>query len=274
MTTMTSASATDMARLVRELEQLPPQHNIALRVLHLANDPDAGAADLAGAISLDPALTAQLLRTANSAYYGLSGRVPNVTFAVTVLGFTTVRGLAAAIAAGLTGEGAASPAGFWHRACSFAAATTRTGAQRQDGFCAGLLCDLGDALLHRAAPDVYAGLDETGAVGTADRMAQERLLFGITHEDAASRVLRAWRFPDDLIAAIASHHAPAETLTAPLGRALRAAVALVEISQGISDAADPAVRAALALGKVGDDDLGGLIAQVNQQTEELESSLT
>lgn len=270
--TQTTERTADVARLVAELEQLAPQHNVALRVLQLADDPDSGADDLASAISVDPALTARVLRTANSAYYGLSGRVANVTFAVTVLGFITVRSLAAAIAAGLTEDGHGTPPGFWRQACSLATGATlvapRVGAHRQDAFCAGLLADLGDVLLFRASGG-EAGEALLEAPSTEHRLALERAMFGLTHDDASARVLKAWRFPDDLVTAIAVHHAEPREVTAPLSRALRCAVAMVDVARGRVDAGDPATTAALGLAKVDTESLPALLAQMESQTEDL-----
>ena len=82
--------------LIEELERLPAQPSIAMRVVWIADDPGSSAKDLAGVIAADPSLTARVLKLANSAYYGLSGRVANVGFAVTVIGFPTVRAMATA----------------------------------------------------------------------------------------------------------------------------------------------------------------------------------
>ena len=103
------------------------------------------------------------MRLANSAYYGLSGRVRTVTFAVTVLGFTTVRSLALTAAAGV-GGGDPVPPGFWRRsACTAVAAgelARPLGLHAPDAFCLGLLSGIGQALLHHADPAGYAALAE------------------------------------------------------------------------------------------------------------------
>src|SRR3546814_11333492 len=65
-----------------------------------------------------------LLRMSNSAYYGLRTPVTNVSRAITVLGFSTVRSMAAAATAGLD-DGSELPAGFWDHAADTAHALER-----------------------------------------------------------------------------------------------------------------------------------------------------
>src|SRR5581483_336756 len=87
--------------LIEELERLPAQPSVAVRTVWVADQPHSSAKDLAAALTADPSLTARVLRLANSAYYGLSRRVADVAFAVTVVGFPTVRAMAAVHASGL-----------------------------------------------------------------------------------------------------------------------------------------------------------------------------
>src|SRR3954454_19569323 len=99
--------------LVRELERLPTDSTAAVRVLLIADDASSSADDLGAVVAADPALTTRVMRMANSAFYGLSGRVRSCAFAVTVLGFSTVRSVAAATAAGALEEDVTLPPGFW-----------------------------------------------------------------------------------------------------------------------------------------------------------------
>lgn len=61
------------------------------------NDPDASAAQIAAIISKDPALTANLLRMANSAQFGLSRQVLSLDHAITMLGMSRIRSLSTSI---------------------------------------------------------------------------------------------------------------------------------------------------------------------------------
>jgi HD-like signal output (HDOD) protein len=257
-------------RLMEELEQLPATRAAALRVVQVVDDPATGAADVAMAASADPGLTARMLRVANSAYYGLSGRVGNPVFAVTVLGFQTVRSLAALSAAGLVGADAL-PEDFWGRAAAVASGASllarRVGADAPEAFCSGLLHDLGSALLRRNDPAVYDAMLEQ--VGPNDPLLRlERTTYGGTHASLCSDVLGAWHFPVDLCEAIGRHHDRPSMDAPPVRRALQAAIALV--IEPTSDDPDPG--AALFAAHVRPDEVAELQRQVFDAAEELSAA--
>ncbi|MCW2606300.1 MAG: putative signal transduction protein, partial [Frankiales bacterium] len=233
--------------LVEQLETLPASRVAALRVVRVVDDPEASAAQVARAASADPALTARLMRLANSAYYGLSGRVRTPAFAVTVVGFATVRSLAGVAAAGLAGPDDLPP-GFWVRAASVASGAAllaaRTGAQEPEVFCLGLLHDLGSALLRqhdrRRHDDVVLQ-----AKGRDDLLLRaEQATYGGTHATLCAQVLATWNFPPDLCAAVAEHHAPPVRTAPPLRRALQGGIDLADLAAGARQG--PVLTAALA----------------------------
>ena len=76
--------------LCRALDSVSVAKPAAMRVLSVVDNPNANAQMLAGAIEVDPTFAAQIMRLANSAYYGMSGKVGNTGFAVSVIGFAAV----------------------------------------------------------------------------------------------------------------------------------------------------------------------------------------
>lgn len=222
--------------LLEELERMPAQQAAAVRVLYVADDPTSSAKDLAAAVSVDPVLTAQVMRLANSAYYGLSGRVRSADFAITVVGFATIRSLAAAHAAGAIGDGAVTPTDFWdHAAASAAGAaqvSSRLGVPRPEAFSTGLLHDLGAALLCRLDPDGWATVEgQANQPDTRQATLFEKKRFGLDHCAVASVALGSWRFPEEMVEAIATHHdRPAGQPTA-LQRCLSAGHALAVLAR-------------------------------------------
>jgi HD-like signal output (HDOD) protein len=211
-------------RLVRDLDSLPAQQAVAVRVLEVSGDARSSATDLAGALIADPAITAQVIRLANSAYYGLSGRVGTVPFAVTVVGFVSIRSVVAAFAAGALGGDVPVPVGFWQRASAGASGSSliapRVGASRADAFSLGLLHELGDFLLYRASPEAYDELHAASDHWDCRRRCRiERALFGMDHGQALARCLDAWLFPEEFVEAIETH-AETTRVGQPLPRAL------------------------------------------------------
>ncbi|HBT50992.1 MAG TPA: phosphohydrolase, partial [Petrotoga sp.] len=87
----------DIKELTKKIKELPTPDFIVQRIIEIANDPEADIDDLHNMIVQSPALTAKILRLANSAYYALPRRVTKLTQAINLLGFKTVRNLALSI---------------------------------------------------------------------------------------------------------------------------------------------------------------------------------
>ena len=77
-----------------EVNNLPPLPDSVLQIQRICGDPDSALKDLAVVVESDPLLTANLLRQANSPYYGYAGRINTVAQAVSLFGMTTVLGFA------------------------------------------------------------------------------------------------------------------------------------------------------------------------------------
>ena len=234
-TTPTPTGRLTEEQLLEELERMPAQQAAALRVLYVADDPTSNASDLAATVSVDPVLTAQVMKLANSAYYGLSGRVRSADFAVTLLGFATVRSIAAAYAAGALGDGAVTPKGFWEHAAASAAGaalvSSRLGVARPDAFSLGLLHDLGAAVLCRLDPTAFGEIeDKVTLPDSRQAVLHERKAFGMDHARVAATVLGSWRFPDEMVEAIDAHHDPVTPDSGKLARCLGAGEALAVLS--------------------------------------------
>ena len=277
MTVDVVASPADglVAELLVELEQLPPARAAALRVVQIVDNPRSSSSDVAAAAAVDPALTARMLRMANSAYYGLSGRVASASFAVTVIGFQTVRSLAAMSAAGFVSDGDLPP-GFWHRGAATAAGSSllarQVGADVAQAFCVGILHDLGTALLWRHDAARQSALLER-ATDQEPAHLLELQEYGATHASLCADVLAAWHFPDELCVAIGRHHDTPSTAATPLRRALQGGIALAALADDAVGRRDPFTVASLEAACVRVGDLNAMVTQVKREAEELGSAL-
>jgi HD-like signal output (HDOD) protein len=80
--------------IVAAVEALPPLPAVALRVMQVAQDAKASAADLAVVVSADPGLSSRMLRVVNSAAYRRMREITSVQQALVTLGFVQARNLA------------------------------------------------------------------------------------------------------------------------------------------------------------------------------------
>ena len=76
-------SAEHLAKNFKNLVSLP---EVYLHVRQIVNDPKTSMADLAKAISIDPGITARVLKVVNSAFYGFPGKIETISRAVSILG--------------------------------------------------------------------------------------------------------------------------------------------------------------------------------------------
>lgn len=212
-------------------------------------------------VERDPILVAQLLRTVNSAYYGLQRAITSPERAVVLLGPVTVVGLVAGMSMlrlrplVTTGTSEISGRIIGHSLATACFARriveqtpghvaqrafpvlTRSGA----AYTAGLLHDLGKFILLYNYPDEAATLYREGGLGesvvTEDAREQERLLFGCDHTEAGLVAALHFQFPDALADVIRLHHAPearrgegVDPATACLLRATAAASAAASLA--------------------------------------------
>lgn len=196
--------------LARAFDNVRVARPAALHVLRLTNDPNSDATVIGRAVEADPVLTAQIMRLANSAAFGMAGRVGNAPLAVSLVGFSAVRSIATFLATGLQDHKAPTPPGFWGHAAAVAAGASiigpRFSVSRTDAFAAGILHDLGLALLHAADAQTHLELIRR-TNGDDDVLCElERDAFGLSHPEAAAQLLTDWQFPEGAILAVSAHH--------------------------------------------------------------------
>lgn len=174
-------------------------------VLEKANDPDSAMRDIVEAIRLDPSLTTQVMKTANTCFAGAARGTRTLEQAATRIGVngirntvitaTTMRRFATPIASVLSAQR------FWEHALVVArfsyALGGRVDPQMTDQlYLAGLMKDLGRLLLAEAQPSKF-----TAAVVNAARHGRSlsnelRELLGVTPNEVTERVLREAGFPE------------------------------------------------------------------------------
>lgn len=266
--------------LLAELGDLPARPSVAMKVLQLVDDPRTDASRLGRLVETDPALAAHTLRLANAPANGVSRRITSARHAVMVLGFELVRSLAALTAGGLLGNGRkVAPPGFWphalHTAAGSMVVARHTGSSEGEACSAGLLHDLGAALLYRAAPGPYEELLAETAGDPVRRMDEEAVRFELAHEEAGAAVLAAWHFPDEVLEVLRDHHRIPGRTTGHLVKVVRAGEALAELVTVVNQGEaldDP--WAALHTAGIDDPDVDALTAEVQEQAKALSSVLS
>jgi HD-like signal output (HDOD) protein len=217
-------------RLRRRNCELPPIPAVASRLLTLLAKEHVGLAEVSATIAVDPAVATEVLRSANSAYYGIRGEVTELQHAATLLGLDRIRALAATIGLrrylGATLKAPAVRRSWRHNlACALTAEqlAKRCGGHRGDAYTAGLLHDLGRLALIVAHPMAYPSfLDTTRATGR-QLLAEERELFTMDHCEAGRWLAEQLLLPRAFQDVAEHHHDPAAV--GPTGLLVRVGVA-------------------------------------------------
>lgn len=207
----------ELKQLIGDYE-LPSFSAAAVSTLRLIRE-DADMRVIAERILADPGLSVRVLRTVNSAAFGLRNQVTDLTQAVTLLGRSRVEALvlAAAVGDSLPACEGIDLAGFWRtsarRACLARRIASRVEpASQMEAFTAGLLQDMAVPVLAAAHGErytaIYRQVEADRAEGPLDDLEQREL--GYDHAQVGAMMAESWDLPEGLITAIADHHAEGE----------------------------------------------------------------
>jgi len=205
----------DFENRLKAQVDFPSPSRVATEIIALARDPEIEMAKVAQAVGRDPAITAKILRIANSAFYAQRRPSQNLRQALVIIGLNAALTLALSFSL-VSSMRALRPTGidyprFWRR-CLLAATAARafselakTG-QAEDIFLAGLLQDMGVLALDRAARDFYSKLKPQAT--HADWIAYEVQQLGKDHSSYTAMLLKAWNLPERIWQAVEHSHAP------------------------------------------------------------------
>ena len=195
------------------LRLVPPFPAIAHRILALVGKEGVHARELGDLLKMDPSFSAELLRFANSALFGISGEVTSVAQAIVIVGTDRIKTMATLVAMNRMVRSSVRITALrkvWqHSLVTAFIAEEAARIARSDSdsaYTTGLLHNLGTLGMMSAYPDQYSDLLEVSNDCGFDLLQTERELFEIDHCAAGAYLAEDWGFPDKLVAAIATHH--------------------------------------------------------------------
>lgn len=195
------------------LRLLPPFPAIAHRILALASQEAVSTREVGDLIKFDPSFSAELLRFANSALFGARREVSSLSHAIILLGMDRVKSMATFVALHNMVRSSVRIQALrkvWIHSLvtAFIAeeAARAVGIARESAYTTGLLHNLGTLGLMSAYPEEYTRMLEVSDDFGFDLLQTERDLFEIDHCAAGAYLAQDWNFPNELAAAIATHH--------------------------------------------------------------------
>lgn len=200
---------------------LPSLPTVAVKIIELANDPDADIGAACQYISLDPVLSAKLLKAANAPLYKSRRVATNIRQAVSILGTHSV--IVIALSFTLSSALMKGPRSgysvnfdheaFWRRSIASALACRALGEKvtvsfLDDLLLAGLIQEIGILAFSAIMPEEYAQVSAKHQDHDA-LLKAEREAFGFGHDEIGYALLRKWNIPDYIaLSCIASHSHP------------------------------------------------------------------
>lgn len=194
--------------------RLPACPLVFIQLTRAIQEGDQPSSEVANTISMDPALTAHVLRVANSAMYGHPRRIHSISEATLRLGCSEIYFIATALKARDLFTTSLGKFGqtLWEHSLK-TGVLARGLCRRRNGmltdafFTAGILHDLGKLILQQVTPS-YMLLCEDGAVSGSELVARETAAFGTHHAALGGELLDHWGLPETLVKLVAEHHDP------------------------------------------------------------------
>lgn len=239
----------DLKDIVRQIDQLEPFPPVATQILALAEEPDSALSEIADLILNDPAITANLLKICNSAYFGLNRKVESVRDAIGFVGLDQIVQLVMlnSVSQNLKKQ----PQGYglgegelWRHAVSSAhvakilAGKFGISQNKHLIYTAALLKDIGKLILGRFVAFSFEEINIlVNSKGFSFNEAEKKVI-GMNHEELGAMVGQKWRFSDKLIYIIRHHHLSNESAREDLETSLVYLADIICMMMGVCTGAD------------------------------------
>ena len=211
-------SLNDLAKeIVNQVTALPQFPENIVTIQKLINDPKSEMADIARQISMDPALTADLLKMVNSAQFMLPKKVDSISEAVKLVGIRGIKNLLYSYGTQkiLGDDTTTEKKALWEHsyrtafyAYNLAKNFKKDRNLMDDVYVGGILHDMGKIIFSNVHPDLLGKIHAFCADKDIPAATFEDLSAGMNHAEIGAMIAEKWNFPETLVAAIRLHHDP------------------------------------------------------------------
>ncbi|EKJ85996.1 HDOD domain-containing protein [Leptospira bourretii] len=213
--------------ILQDVNKLPAISAVVSKVLEKLQKPDVNIADLAQEISKDPAITANVIKLSNSAYYRASKPIRTVQEALMTLGIKTVKEIVLLTAAkGILSQDLNSyqldAAQLWTSSLLVAELSSKIVQHKKLkidkdlAFTSGLLCSVGKIVLAQFFSPVMMQIKTDLKDNQEPFPNLEKKYFGYTHMEVSENLLKRWNFPQELTDVVANYLTPENSKNNPI----------------------------------------------------------
>ncbi|MFH2053839.1 MAG: HDOD domain-containing protein [bacterium] len=200
--------------VLKQSGELPALPKAACHIMAVIEDPKTTATSLEKALAMDQALTAKVLRIANSPFYGAVREIKTVSEAIVRLGFVAIRNWTLVTAA--RSVFLAPGAGILYRKIwkqsvlsAMAGQLVAQAAGRMDAdsvFIGGLMQNIGQLVLARNHPELFQEILMESTNTRQPYHSIERRILGFDHGELGALLIREWNLSQELEDAVLWHH--------------------------------------------------------------------
>ncbi len=202
----------DYESITKSMGELPPSPIVATKLLELLRNPDLKLKELANAVSLDPVITAKLLRIANSVIYQQMKEIGTVDRAIIVVGENVLKNLALEYSLRSTSKTyGIMERKMWENSIGCAVACRMLTHRlidfdKDEAYIAGLQHHIGKVVMVNHDKKLYQEVLKIVEAGKGELRDVERGLFAYSHEFVGAALLDYWNYPKTIVDATLHHH--------------------------------------------------------------------
>ena len=204
-------------QILAKVDSFPAMPGAGTQLLALLEEPDTTVSEIEEILRYDPGLTANILKLANSAYFGIPSKVGSLKQAVILLGLNRLIQLVVASCVSAVMDKAVDgydlPAGdLWRHSVAVSIAAEALVKDKKkhgskDVFTPALLHDVGKLVLGSFVREELKTIKGIAAKGVPFVVA-ENMILGTDHAEVGALILARWNLPAEVVNTVRWHHDP------------------------------------------------------------------
>ena len=210
-------SQPNVKQIMSKVRAFPSMPATGAKMLRMLEDPETSVDEIEDVLRHDPGLTANVLKLANSAYFGIPSKVSSVKQGVLLLGLKRLIQLVVASCVSAVMDKPVPgydlpPGDLWRHSIAVSIAAEalvkdKKGIDAEDIFTPALLHDIGKLILGHFVKEELDDIEKIASKGVPYVVA-ENMVLGTDHAEVGAQVLTQWSFPAEVIEAVRWHHDP------------------------------------------------------------------
>jgi len=205
--------------IIQNVEQLPSLPDVVSKIINMVNDPDVSFKHVADEIAKDQAITANILKLCNSAYFSKGKEISSIDRAIVILGLKEVKDIVviattkSVLNKVIVGYDLARGE-LWKHGVAVAMLAKKIATECNQkaiadiAFTGGIIHDVGKTVLALFVQSTLKEILNTVTEKSITFQEAEKVVMGFDHQQIGEQVAIKWKFPKVLQSIVRYHHEP------------------------------------------------------------------